>query len=86
MCPLAKEDPAAPGCAARFELFVNGTELCNAYQELNDPAEQRVRFAAQVRDRNAGDEEAPPPDEDFCRALEYVSVSTRHNNERLPSR
>ena len=41
------------------------------YQELNDPNEQRLRFAAQQRDRNAGDDEAPPPDEDFCGALEY---------------
>lgn len=55
----------------RFELFVAGKEICNAYSELNDPDEQRRRFTAQARDREQGDAEAPPADEEFCRALEY---------------
>ena len=61
---------ANPGCAERFELLVGGTELCNAYCELNDPAEQRRRFAAQREARSAGDGEAMLPDEDYCTALE----------------
>ncbi|KAI8866495.1 lysyl-tRNA synthetase [Ramicandelaber brevisporus] len=56
--------------AARFELFVAGKELVNAYEELNDPAEQRERFMEQQRDRQRGDDEAPIPDEGFCEALE----------------
>ena len=52
-----------PGRAQRFELFINGIEFCNAYQELNDPREQRARFRAQARDRAAGDAEAQVPDE-----------------------
>eukprot|EP00729_Bicosta_minor_P007801 gene7801-6854_t len=71
MSPLAKEHPTKPGCTARFELFVNGAELCNAYQELNDPEVQRERFRAQLRDRDRGDSEATVPDEAFCDALEY---------------
>ncbi|EDQ85280.1 uncharacterized protein MONBRDRAFT_34359 [Monosiga brevicollis MX1] len=54
----------------RMELFINGAELCNAYQELNDPAEQRRRFEAQHRERQQGNDELPLPDEDFCQALE----------------
>ncbi|CAK4635041.1 unnamed protein product [Aphanomyces euteiches] len=55
----------------RFELFVGGKELCNAYTELNDPDEQRLRFQAQMADRNLGDQEAHMKDEAFCTALEY---------------
>ena len=66
-----QEDPDATGTAARFELFVNGSELCNAYCELNDPIEQRERFAMQQRERAAGDTEVPLPDEAYCTALEY---------------
>lgn len=71
MSPLAKADPTRPGLAARFELFVNGSELCNAYQELNDPDEQRARFQSQLEQREKGDDECPVPDEAFCAALEY---------------
>lgn len=70
MSPLAKS--ASDGAtAARFELFIAGKEFVNAYEELNDPNEQRSRFAAQVTDREAGDDEVPPMDRDFCDALEF---------------
>lgn len=78
MSPLAKaHGPGAgarAGRAQRFELFVAGQELVNAYTELNDPAEQRARFRAQAADRAAGDPEAMPPDEDYCAALEHGLV------------
>ncbi|KAI4292342.1 lysyl-tRNA synthetase, class II [Pancytospora philotis] len=69
--PLAKDDRDRPGLTERFELFVNGKELCNAYTELNIPEVQRQRFRMQSADAQAGDEEAMPTDEDFCQALEY---------------
>lgn len=71
MSPLAKKHPAEPSWSSRFELFVAKQEICNAYTELNSPDEQRERFVEQMRDRDLGDAEAPPTDEDFCRALEY---------------
>ena len=55
----------------RFELFINGCEYANAYSELNDPIDQRERFADQIRKRDAGDDEANLLDEDFCQSLEY---------------
>lgn len=55
----------------RFELIVNGKELCNAFTELNDPIDQRARFEEQMRLRSRGDEEAQVLDEDYLRALEY---------------
>jgi lysyl-tRNA synthetase class 2 len=71
MSPLAKDHRSLPGLTERFELFVATKELCNAYTELNDPVEQRARFAAQAADKAAGDDEAQILDEPFCQALEY---------------
>ena len=68
--PLTKKDPANPGKVLRFEMFMNGWEMCNAYSELNDPIDQRERFAAQEEAFAAGDEEANHTDEDFLNALE----------------
>ena len=55
----------------RFELYIGGRELANAFSELNDPADQRQRFLEQMQARAAGDEEANPIDDDYVRALEY---------------
>lgn len=68
--PLTKKKPTDPEKVERFELFVNGWEMCNAYSELNDPLDQRERFAAQDAAFAAGDEEANHTDEDFLNALE----------------
>ena len=69
--PLAKPKRGDPTLAERFELYVQGRELANAFSELNDPDEQRARFEAQVRARAAGDQEAHQLDQDYVRALEY---------------
>ncbi len=69
--PLSKQRDDDPDTVERFELFVVGMELANAFSELNDPVEQRRRFDAQLRDREAGDFEAHEMDEDYIRALEY---------------
>jgi lysyl-tRNA synthetase class 2 len=69
--PLSRRRDSDPRLVDRFELFVGGMELANAFSELNDPADQRARFAAQAKARAAGDEEAMPHDEDFLRALEH---------------
>jgi lysyl-tRNA synthetase, class II len=71
LSPLAKARPEDPRYVQRFELYVAGLEVANAYTELNDPREQRRRFEAQAKAREAGDEEAQYVDEDFLRALEY---------------
>ncbi|HZS32147.1 MAG TPA: lysine--tRNA ligase [Methylomirabilota bacterium] len=71
LSPLARQKRDDPTLVDRFELFVGRMEVANAYSELNDPLEQRRRFEAQLRAREAGDEEAHRLDEDFLRALEY---------------
>jgi len=68
--PLTKRKPDRPELVERFELFINSWEMCNAYSELNDPIDQRARFAAQEEAFAAGDEEANHTDEDFLNALE----------------
>ena len=68
--PLTKKDPEHPGKVLRFEMYVNGWEMCNAYSELNDPIDQRERFRAQEELLAQGDEEANHTDEDFLNALE----------------
>ena len=69
--PLTKKKPSDPRYVERFELYINGWEMCNAYSELNDPIDQRERFAEQDKLAAAGDEEANHTDEDFLMALEY---------------
>ena len=71
LSPLAKPKRGAPHLTERFELFVAGQEVANAFSELNDPIDQRGRFEAQVALREAGDDEAQNIDEDYIRALEY---------------
>jgi lysyl-tRNA synthetase class 2 len=71
MTPLAKKHRSKPGLVERFELFVNGKEIANAYTELNDPLDQRERFEEQLRLAKRGDEEAMALDEDFLLAMEY---------------
>ena len=71
MSPLSKRHRNDPGLTERFELFVNGKELCNAYSELNDPIDQLERFQEQLRLSEKGDDEAMFIDMDFVRALEY---------------
>ena len=68
--PLTKKKPDDPSKVERFELYINGWEMCNAYSELNDPIDQRERFAAQDALAAAGDEEANHTDEDFLHAME----------------
>jgi lysyl-tRNA synthetase, class II len=69
--PLSKQKPEDPDTVERFELYIGGFEVANAFSELNDPAEQRRRFEMQLGDRAAGDDEAHAMDEDYIRALEY---------------
>src|SRR3989304_866855 len=69
--PLAKRKADSPNLVERFEAFVVGMEIANASSELNDPMDQRERLLQQARERQAGDEEAELPDEDFLTALEH---------------
>lgn len=69
--PLSRRNERNPELADRYELFISGRELANAFSELNDPADQRMRFEEQVAEKNAGDDEAHSMDEDYLRALEY---------------
>jgi len=69
--PLSKQKPDDPDTVERFELYIGGFEVANAFSELNDPAEQRRRFEEQLRSRAGGNEEAHAMDEDYIRALEY---------------
>jgi lysyl-tRNA synthetase class 2 len=69
--PLSKNKESDPTFVERFEIYAAGMEIGNAYTELNDPQEQRRRFELQVRDREAGDEEAHQMDEDYLRAMSY---------------
>ncbi len=69
--PLSRRNDENPEIADRFELFISGAEMANAFSELNDPVDQRLRFQHQMEQKAAGDEEAHPLDEDYLRALEY---------------
>ena len=71
MSPLAKDHRDKEGLTERFELFVNGMELCNAYTELNNPIIQEQRFSSIQKDKNLGDNEVPPADMEFIKALQY---------------
>ena len=74
--PLTKKKPDKEGYVERFEMFINGWEMCNAYSELNDPIDQRERFKAQDANAEAGDEGAQHTDEDFLNALEVGMAPT----------
>jgi lysyl-tRNA synthetase class 2 len=69
--PLSKQKPDDPETVERFELYIGGFEVANAFSELNDPAEQRRRFEEQLKERARGDLEAHEMDADYIRALEY---------------
>jgi lysyl-tRNA synthetase class 2 len=69
--PLARKNNQNPAMVDRFELYIAGRELANAFSELNDPADQRQRFSEQMEARKAGDDTANPVDDDYVRALEY---------------
>ena len=74
--PLARKNPTDPAFTDRFELYIAGREIANAFSELNDPLDQRERFLMQLKDREAGDEEAHEMDEDYISVLEYAMPPT----------
>jgi lysyl-tRNA synthetase class 2 len=69
--PLSRRSNSDPDIVDRFELYIYGREIANAFSELNDPADQRERFLQQLKERETGDDEAHEMDEDYIRALEY---------------
>jgi lysyl-tRNA synthetase class 2 len=69
--PLSRRSDRTPELTERFELFIGGREIANGFSELNDPVDQRERFLQQVQEREAGDAEAHPMDDDYIEALEY---------------
>jgi lysyl-tRNA synthetase class 2 len=69
--PLSRRNEQDPSITDRFELFISGQEMANAFSELNDPVDQKGRFEDQIREKEAGDDEAHAMDEDYVRALEY---------------
>ena len=71
LSPLSKRSINNPDIVDRFELFITGREMANAFSELHDPIDQRLRFMAQMEEKYGGNDEAHPLDEDFLRALEY---------------
>jgi len=74
--PLSRKNEADPALTDRFELYICGKEIANAFSELNDPVDQRDRFVMQLKDREAGNEEAHEMDEDYIRTLEYAMPPT----------
>jgi lysyl-tRNA synthetase class 2 len=74
--PLSRRNAADPGLTDRFELYICGKEIANAFSELNDPVDQRDRFLMQLKKREAGDDQAHEMDEDYIMALEYAMPPT----------
>lgn len=74
--PLSRRSESEPDLTDRFELYISGREIANAFSELNDPADQRGRFEQQLREREAGDDEAHEMDEDYIHTLEYAMPPT----------
>jgi lysyl-tRNA synthetase class 2 len=74
--PLSRRSNTDPELVDRFELYIAGREIANAFSELNDPADQRERFLQQLQEREAGDDEAHEMDEDYIRTLEYAMPPT----------
>ena len=74
--PLSRRSETNPELVDRFELYISGREIANAFSELNDPADQRERFVQQLKEREAGDDEAHEMDEDYIRVLEYAMPPT----------
>ncbi len=74
--PLSRRSNSQPDLTDRFELYISGREMANAFSELNDPADQRERFEQQIKEREAGDDEAHEMDEDYIHALEYAMPPT----------